>query len=64
MIKDKVNGNPGTYKLLHHYIYFTPGYADIEIYFKKISVTSTWISMYLGTIFINWRRIIMLSKGL
>ncbi|MDV2458435.1 AraC family transcriptional regulator [Elizabethkingia anophelis] len=35
MIKDKVNGNPGTYKLLHHYIYFTPGYADIEIYFKK-----------------------------
>ena len=35
MIKDKVNGNPGTYKLLHHYIYFTPGEADVEIYFKK-----------------------------
>ncbi|MCL1668645.1 AraC family transcriptional regulator [Elizabethkingia ursingii] len=35
MIKDKVNGTLGTYKLLHHYIYFTPGEADVEIYFKK-----------------------------
>ncbi|PIF43872.1 AraC-like DNA-binding protein [Chryseobacterium sp. 52] len=35
VIRDSVNGRPGEYKLLHHYIYFTPGNADIEIYFQK-----------------------------
>ena len=64
MIKDKVNGNPGTYKLLHHYIYFTPGEADVEIYFKKISVTNIWISMYRGTISINWLKATKRSKSL
>lgn len=35
VIRDSVNGLPGAYKLLHHYIYFTPGNSDIEIYFQK-----------------------------
>lgn len=35
VIRDSVNGKPGAYKLHHHYIYFTPENADIEIFFKK-----------------------------
>lgn len=35
VIQDSVNGKTGSYKLLHHYIYFTPENADIEIYFQK-----------------------------
>ncbi|HAY3549916.1 AraC family transcriptional regulator [Elizabethkingia meningoseptica] len=35
VIRDKVNGISGEFKLLHHYIYFTPGNADVEIYYEK-----------------------------
>lgn len=35
VIHDSVNDQPGAYKLYHHYIYFTPENADIEIYFQK-----------------------------
>lgn len=37
-IKDSVNGIKGAYQLFHHYIYFTPQNADIEIYFKKETI--------------------------
>lgn len=35
VIKDSVNGKNGEYKLFHHYIYFTPENADVEIQFQK-----------------------------
>ena len=35
VIRDSIDGKPGEYKLFHHYIYFTPENADIEIYFQK-----------------------------
>lgn len=35
VIRDSVNGKEGEYKLFHHYIYFTPGNAEVEIYFQK-----------------------------
>lgn len=35
VIQDLVDGNKGEYKLFHHYIYFTPENADVEIYFQK-----------------------------
>ncbi|SDI69201.1 helix-turn-helix domain-containing protein [Chryseobacterium jejuense] len=35
VIRDSVNGKNGEYKLFHHYIYFTPENADVEIQFQK-----------------------------
>lgn len=35
VIRDSVNGRIGEYKLFHHYIYFTQGNSDVEIYFQK-----------------------------
>ncbi|WP_228452272.1 helix-turn-helix domain-containing protein [Chryseobacterium sp. c4a] len=34
-IKDLVDGKSREYKLFHHYIYYTPENADVEIYFHK-----------------------------
>ena len=35
VIQDLVGQKKGEYKLFHHYIYFTPENADVEIYFQK-----------------------------
>lgn len=35
VIQDLVGEKKGEYKLFHHYIYFTPENADVEIYFQK-----------------------------
>lgn len=35
VIRDLIDGKNGAYKLYHHYIYFTPENADVEIYFQK-----------------------------
>ncbi|WP_228412916.1 helix-turn-helix domain-containing protein [Chryseobacterium sp. G0162] len=35
VIRDLVDGKPGEYKLFHHYIYFTPENADVQIDFQK-----------------------------
>lgn len=35
VIQDLVDEKKGEYKLFHHYIYFTPENADVEIYFQK-----------------------------
>lgn len=35
VIRDSVDGKNGEYKLFHHYIYFTPENADVEINFQK-----------------------------